>query len=63
MLKTARDTAVKARSTSMITLKATLVTANVDLRAELESLTDHKLIAACAALPSAGAGWPRPTPR
>ncbi len=52
LLKTARDTAVKARTTSMITLKATLVTATDELRAELEPLTDHKLIEACAALPS-----------
>lgn len=36
----------------MITLTATLVTAAVALRAELEPLTDHKLIQACAALPS-----------
>jgi len=54
LLKTARDTAVKARSSSMIALKATLVTASDQLRAELEPLTDHKLIEACAALPSAG---------
>lgn len=37
----------------MIALKATLVTASVELRADLEPLTDHKLIEACAALPSA----------
>jgi Transposase len=48
-LKIARDTAVKAQTTAMITLKATLVTASDQLRAELEPLTDHKLILACAA--------------
>ena len=50
LLKIARDTAVKAKSTAMITLKATLVTASADLRGELEPLSDFKLITACAAL-------------
>jgi transposase len=50
LLKIARDTAVKAKTTAMITLKATLVTAAADLRAELEPLSDFKLITACAAL-------------
>ena len=49
LLKITRDTAVKARSTAMITLKATLVTAHDELRAELEPLTVYKLIGACAA--------------
>jgi len=53
VLKIARDTAVKARTTAMITLKATLVTATDELRAELEPLTDYKLIEACSALESA----------
>jgi len=53
LLKIARDTAVKARSTAMITLKATLVTADDQLRAVLEPLTDYKLVEACAALESA----------
>lgn len=53
LLKIARDTAVKARTTAMITLKATLVTAGDDLRGELEPLTDFKLVAACAELDSA----------
>ncbi len=53
MLKIARDTAVKARTAAMIALKATLVTAADELRAELEPLTDVKLIRACAALDSA----------
>jgi transposase len=52
LLKIARDTAVKSRTTAMITLKATLVTADAELRAEREPLTDHKLILACAALGS-----------
>jgi transposase len=55
LLKVARDTAVKAQITAMITLKATLVTASDQLRAELEPLTDHKLVHACAALTPAGA--------
>src|SRR5918993_1272372 len=53
LLKIARDTAVKAQTTAMITLKATLVTASEELRAQLEPLTDHKLILACAELASA----------
>lgn len=40
LIKIARDTAVKARTTAMITLKATLVTAGDELRAQLEPLTD-----------------------
>lgn len=52
LLKVARDSAVKARSAAMITLKATLVTAGDELRSELEPLTDHKLIQACAQLPA-----------
>jgi hypothetical protein len=44
LLKIARDTAVKARTAAMIALKATLVTAADELRAELEPLTDVKLI-------------------
>src|SRR3954453_21165749 len=50
LLKVARDSAVKAQTSAMITLKATLVTASDQLRAELEPLTDHKLVLACAAL-------------
>jgi transposase len=48
LVKIARDTAVKAHTAAMITLKATLVTASDELRAELEPLTDFKLITACA---------------
>lgn len=54
-LKIARDTAVKAQTTAMITLKATLVTATDELRAALEPLTDYRLIEACAALPEPAA--------
>jgi transposase len=52
LVKIARDSAVKARSAAMITLKATLVTASTQLRAELEHLSDYKLIEAAAALPA-----------
>jgi len=54
LVKIARDTAVKAQSTAMITLKAVLVTASDDLRAELEPLSDYRLIRAAAALDEAG---------
>lgn len=50
LLKIARDTAVKARTAAMIALKATLVTADDELRGRLEPLTDAKLITVCAAL-------------
>jgi transposase len=50
LVKIARDTAVKAHSQAMITLKATLVTASDALRAELEPLSDFRLVQACAAL-------------
>jgi len=54
LVKIARDSAVKAHSTAMITLKATLVTASDELRADLEPLTDFKLVIACAALTGDG---------
>ncbi|MPY92642.1 MAG: IS110 family transposase [Acidimicrobiia bacterium] len=50
LVKIARDTAVKAHTTAMITLKAVLVTATDELRARLEPLTDFGLVTACAAL-------------
>lgn len=53
LVKIARDTAVKAHTSAMIALKATLVTASDDLRADLEPLTDFKLVTACAALAGA----------
>jgi transposase len=54
LVKIARDTAVKAHSTAIITLKATLVTATDELRSELEPLTDFKLVTACAGLATSG---------
>ena len=54
LVKIARDTAVKAHSQAIITLKATLVTASDELRSELEPLTDFRLINACAALDTSG---------
>lgn len=54
LVKIARDSAVKAHSQAIITLKATLVTATDDLRAELEPLSDFKLVKACAELDTTG---------
>lgn len=48
LVKIARDTAVKAQSQAMITLKATLVTGSDELRAELKPLTDFALVSTCA---------------
>jgi transposase len=50
LIKVARDTAVKARSQAMITLKSVLVTADDALRGQLEPLTDYQLVTACAQL-------------
>ena len=49
-IKVARDTAVKARSAAMITLKTLIVNAPGDLREALEPLTDRPLIQRCARL-------------
>ena len=49
-LKVARDTAVKARSSAIITLKTLIVNAPGELRETLEPLTDRKLIDCCADL-------------
>lgn len=49
-IKIARDTAVKARSAAIITLKTLIVNAPGELREDLEPLTDRKLIYRCAAL-------------
>jgi transposase len=49
LVKIGRDTAVKARSQAMVTLKSVLVTAEDDLRAPLECLSDTRLVEACAA--------------
>jgi transposase len=54
LVKIARDTAVKAHTAAIITLKAVLVTAPQELRDELKSCTDFKLITACAALDASG---------
>lgn len=54
LVKITRDTAVKAHSATMITLKTVLVTAYDDLRTELEPLTAHQLILACAGLDTDG---------
>lgn len=54
LVKIVGDTAVKAHTQAMITLKATPVTASDELRAELEPLTDFKLITACAAFEPTG---------
>ena len=54
VIKIARDTAVKAQTAAIITLKAVLVTTSDELRIEFESLTDHKRIMACAALETNG---------
>ena len=49
-VKRARDTAVKARTQAMITLKALLVTAPTEVRERLEGLPNKTLIGRCAAL-------------
>lgn len=54
VIKIARDTAVKAHATTMVTLKTVVVTAPDDLRGTLEPLTDHQLILTCASLETAG---------
>ena len=48
--KVVRDTAIKARSAAMITLKTLLVNAPGTIRETLEPLTDRVLIDRCAAL-------------
>lgn len=49
-IKIARDSAVRAHSQAMITLKAVLVTADDELRAALEPLSDFRLVVACSDL-------------
>ena len=49
-LKVARDTAVKARTTAMITLKQIVVHAPPPLREALHALPDHGLLTRCAGL-------------
>ncbi len=53
LVKIARDTAVKSRTQAVIALKSALVTAPDEIRAELEGLSDFRLITACAALSEA----------
>lgn len=50
VIKIARDSAVKQRSATMITLKSVLITACDATRSKLEALTNLKLIRACATL-------------
>ena len=54
ILKIARDSAVKMRTTTIISLKSVLVTASDEIRQELEPLSDHKLVLACASLDACG---------
>ena len=49
-LKIARDTAGKARTAAMVTLKQIVVNAPPHLREALHALTDHRLLTRCAAL-------------
>ena len=49
-LKITRDTAVKARTTAMNTLKQIVVHASPVLREALHDLTDHGLLTRCAGL-------------
>lgn len=48
LLKIARDTAVKAHSQALIALKATLVTADDELRSRLEPLSAFQLVKKCS---------------
>jgi transposase len=50
LIKVAKDVAVKARTSAMISLKAVLVNAPGELREQLEPLTKMALIRCCAAL-------------
>jgi transposase len=52
LVKVAKDVAVKARTSAMISLKAVLVNAPAELREQLEPLTKMALIRRCAALRS-----------
>ena len=49
-LKIAKDTAVKARTQAMVTLKTLVVTAPADLREQLDGLSKMALIERCAGL-------------
>ena len=54
-LKVARDSAVKARTTAMSTLKQILVNAPPVLREPLQALTDRALVTRCAGLQTGSA--------
>lgn len=54
LVKIARDTAVKAHTTVIITLEAVVVVVSDELRATFELLTDHKLVCACVAPTTSG---------
>lgn len=49
-IKIAKDTATKARTQAIVTLKTILVNAPAELREALESLNDRELLEACRAL-------------
>lgn len=49
-IKVAKDVAVEARTSAMITFKAVIVTADPELREQLQSLTKMALIHRCAGL-------------
>lgn len=48
LIKVARDTAVKAQTQVLVSLKATIITADENLRMRLEPLSTSQLVAACA---------------
>lgn len=50
VVKVAKNGAVKSRTATMNSLRSVLITAPAALRAELEPLSDHRLISRCAAL-------------
>ena len=54
LTRIARNTAVKAHTQAIVTLKATLVTASDQVRAKLEPLSDYKLMTTCVGLDSDG---------
>jgi len=54
LVKIARDTAVKNRAATMVTLKAVIVTATDELRHSIEDFSNPNLIKACAALQPVG---------
>ncbi|HEY2220721.1 IS110 family transposase [Actinomycetospora sp.] len=61
-VKIAKDTAVKARTQTMVALKSLVVTAPSELREQLEPLADRPLIEACLALDIDGMQTPATPP-